>query len=194
MLVSLVCFDGFTDIDVFLLWDLLNRVQRPDWRVQLVGDAEAHQSTTGLQVPMHGRIASACDADAVLFASGKGARAKMRDAQFLGALALDERRQMIGSMCSGALLLAALGHLRGRTATTYPTAKATLEELGVTVIEKPFVCHGNVATAAGCLAATQLAGWVIERLAGADEREFVLQSIQPVGEGLHFNSDPRAFR
>jgi transcriptional regulator GlxA family with amidase domain len=192
--VSIVCFDGFTDVDVFLLWDLLNRVQFPDWKVQLVGENDEHVSSTGLRIPMHARLAAVGTAKAVLFASGRGTRVKMNDATFLGALRLDERNQMIGSMCSGALLLAALGLLQGRTATTYPTAKAALERFGVEVVERSFVSHGNIATAAGCLAAQQLAGWVIERLAGREERQFVLQSIQPIGEGLRFDSDPRAFR
>ena len=39
MKIAIVCFDNFTDIDVFLPWDLLNRVRLvgglSDWDVQL---------------------------------------------------------------------------------------------------------------------------------------------------------------
>ncbi len=39
MTIAIVCFDNFTDIDVFLPWDLLNRVRLvggiSDWDVQL---------------------------------------------------------------------------------------------------------------------------------------------------------------
>ncbi len=38
-------------------------------------------------------------------------------------------------MCSGALLIAAMGHLNGLSATTYPTAFKELRELGVEVVE-----------------------------------------------------------
>ncbi len=76
-------------------------------------------------------------------------------------------RQMIGSMCSGALELAALGLLDGAEAMTYPTATTELEAFGVTVVEEPFVANGNGATAAGCLAAQHLVGWVVERLLAA---------------------------
>jgi len=89
-------------------------------------------------------------------------------------------------MCSGALILAALGLLEGKRATTYPTARRELEAMGVSVVEEPFVREGNVATAAGCLAAQHLVGWVIEELCGKAERDEVLRSIQPVGEGLSF--------
>ena len=41
MKIGIVCFDNFTDIDVFLSWDLLNRVRLvggiSDWNVQLLG-------------------------------------------------------------------------------------------------------------------------------------------------------------
>ena len=85
----------------------------------------------------------------------------------------------------------AAGLLEGKTATTYPTSKALLEEMGVGVVEKPFVEDGNVATAGGCLAQQYLVGWVIEKLADKDWRDLVLKSIQPVGEGLFFDDIER---
>ncbi|MGE0126630.1 MAG: DJ-1/PfpI family protein [Blastocatellales bacterium] len=186
MKIAIVIFDQFTDLDLFLMWDLFNRVRLPGWQVSIVGEAPQHVSSTGMIVPTHEPLEAANLADAVLFVSGQGTRAKMRDAAWLGRFQLDPQRQMIGSICSGALLLAALGLLDGQTATTYPTAKPALESFGVTVEEKPFVQHGNVATAGGCLAAQYLAGWVIERQAGSAWKELVLKSIQPVGEGLRF--------
>jgi hypothetical protein len=48
MKISIVIFDEFTDIDLFLMWDLLNRVRIPDWEVRIVGDKSHHISTTGL--------------------------------------------------------------------------------------------------------------------------------------------------
>jgi transcriptional regulator GlxA family with amidase domain len=187
MKVSIIAFDDFTDIDVFFMWDLLKRVRLHSWDVRIVGEGSHHTSSSGLTIPMHGHVSEANDADAVLFASGPGTRKKCKDEAFLREFALDPDRQMIGSMCSGALILGALGLLRGRNATTYPTVKRLLEGYGVTVVERPFVLEGNVATAAGCLAAQYLAGWVVERGAGAGVRDAVLKSIQPVGEGLSFD-------
>jgi transcriptional regulator GlxA family with amidase domain len=186
MNIVIVAFDDFTDVDVFFLWDLLKRVYIPDWTVRILGDKPQHISSTGLPVPTHGPLSEANTADAVLFTSGPATRSKCRDAVWLAQFRLDPSRQLIGSMCSGALILAGLGLLDGNTATTYPTAKSALEGFGVTVVEKPFVVHGNVATAAGCLAVLHLAGWVIERLANVVERNRVLRSVQPVGEGLSF--------
>lgn len=187
--ITLVAFDDYTDIDLILMWDLLNRVRLPNWSVRIVGDADYHRSMTGLSVPIHGSITEANMADAVLFTSGKGTRAKINDPAYLSIFHLNPERQLIGSLCSGALILAALGLLSGKEATTYPLAKSLLEQYGVRVVEKPFVLEGNVATASGCLAAQYLVGWVIERLAGPAFRNAVIASCQPIGEGLYFDTD-----
>jgi len=52
----------------------------------------------------------------------------VKDEIFLETLHLDPNRQMIGAMCSGALILAALGLLAGKEATTYPRTRALIKE------------------------------------------------------------------
>jgi len=186
MKTAIVIFDKFTDLDLFLMWDLLNRVRVADWSVRILGESETHVSATGISVATHGSIEEANDADAVLFVSGQGTRAKMIDKDWLKRFDLNPEKQLVGSICSGALILAALGLLEGKTATTYPTTKSALESFGIEVVEKPFVAHGRVATAGGCLAQQYLIGWIVENLADKDWRDLILKSIQPVGEGLFF--------
>jgi len=181
MLIAQVVFDNFTDIDVFLAWDLLNRVRRPDWNVRLLGTSDRHTSAAGLSIAMHGRVEEATGADAVLLASGPATRGLRHDRAYLSRLKLDPTRQLVGAMCSGALLLAALGLLEGRRATTHPVVRDLLLATGTTVVDEPFVREGNVATAAACLAGVDLAAWVIESLLGAAARDAVLAQVMPVG-------------
>jgi len=166
---------------------LLNRVRVEDWSVKILGEKDAHVSATGISVATHGRIEEANDADAVLFVSGQGTREKMIDKDWLSRFHLNPEKQFIGSICSGALILAALGLLEGVTATTYPTSKTALESFGVETVEKPFIANGNIATAGGCLAQQYLIGWIIENLADKNWSDLILKSIQPVGEGLFFS-------
>jgi putative intracellular protease/amidase len=184
--IAIVIFDKFTDLDLWLMWDLLNRVRIENWSVTILGDKEIHLSATNIEVKTHGRIAEANQSDAVLFVSGQGTRARIADENWLTKLNLNAEKQLIGSICSGSLILAKLGLLTGKTATTYPTAKTTLESLGVEVVEKPFIAHENIATAGGCLAQQYLIHWVIENLADKDWADLVIKAIQPVGEGLFF--------
>ena len=185
--IAIVIFDKFTDVDLWLMWDLLNRVRVADWTVKILGEKSAHVSATNVEVKTHGSIEEANDADAVLFVSGQGTRDRITDENWLKKFNLDSEKQFIGSICSGALIMAKLGLLEGKTATTYPTSKSLLESFGVETVEKPFVVHGNVATAGGCLAQQYLVGWVIENLADKSWSELILKSIQPIGEGLFFS-------
>ncbi len=185
--IAIVIFDKFTDVDLWLMWDLLNRVRVENWEVKILGEKSAHLSATNIEVKTHGRIEEANDADAVLFVSGQGTRDRIADENWLSRFKLNAEKQLIGSICSGSLILAKLGFLEGKTATTYPTSKAVLEDLGVEVVEKPFVAHGKTATAGGCLAQQYLIGWVIENLADAEWKNLILKSIEPVGEGLFFD-------
>ncbi|WP_421794700.1 DJ-1/PfpI family protein [Haliscomenobacter sp.] len=182
----IVTFDKFTDVDVFLPWDLLNRVRfrQKDFEVKILGTAASHKSSCGIDLAMQGSIEEANDADLVFFASGSGTRALYKDTEYLSRFELDPERQLICSMCSGALLLASLGLLEGITATTYPTATEALRELGVEVVEdQHLVVHGNVATAAGCLAAIDLVQWAVERLYDETTSKDVIASVLPVGQG-----------
>ena len=172
------------------MWDLFNRVRLPEWEVRIVGEKSHHISATGLMTATHGSIEEANQSDVVLFVSGRGTRTMMRDKLWLSRFKLNPERQMIASVCSGALLLAALGLLAGKTATTDPTTKQLLEGFGITVEEKSFIEHDNVATSGGCLAAQYVVGWVLEKKADKAWKELVLKSIQPVGEGLSFSDAP----
>lgn len=182
----IVAFDNFTDIDIFLAWDLLNRVKYrdKDLEVKIVGTATSHVSSNGIKLDMHGLIEECNDADLVFFGSGKGARTVINDFDYLDRFKLDARKQIICSMCSGALIIAALGHLNGLSATTYPTAFDALRKLGVKVIEDAhLVTHGNIGTAAGCLAAVDLIGWALEKMYNEKMRQDVIASVLPIGQG-----------
>jgi transcriptional regulator GlxA family with amidase domain len=186
MKITIVAFDKYTDIDVFLAWDLFNRVRhiQKDWEVRIVGTAPKHVSVTGIQLDMHDTIEACNTAHVVFFSSGAGTRTVIKDADYLKRFHLDPSKQIICSMCSGSLILAALGLLEGLTATTYPTAVETLQSYGVQYENKDLVVHGNIATAAGCLASIDLVGYCIEKLLGVEAREEVIASVQPVGKGL----------
>lgn len=182
----IVAFDGFTDIDIYLAWDLLNRVKFRDkeFQVKIVGTETIHKSICGLDLTTHGLIEECNDADLVFFGSGPGTRKIITDNSYLDRFKLNPDKQIICSMCSGALIIAALGHLKGLSATTYPTAFEALKNYGVNVLEdKHLVTHGNIGTAAGCLAAVDLVGWAIEKLYDSKVRQDVIASVLPIGQG-----------
>ncbi|MBL7682070.1 MAG: DJ-1/PfpI family protein [Flavipsychrobacter sp.] len=182
----IVAFDKFTDLDIFLPWDLLNRVKFRDkgFQVKIVGTESSHKSVCGIDLTTHGLVEECNDADFVFFGSGPGTRNLITDRMYLDRFKLNPERQIICSMCSGALVIAALGHLEGLSATSYPTAFEALEVYGVEVArDTHLVVHGNIATAAGCLAAVDLIGWAVEKMYDAKVRADVIASVLPVGQG-----------
>lgn len=136
----------------------------------------------GVTVQRQRPLEFAREADAVLIGSGVRTREIAADADLLARIALDPSRQLIGAQCSGTLLLARLGLVGDLPACTDLTTRPWVVEAGVEVIDAPFMAHGNVATAGGCLASQYLAAWMIARGAGLREAEEAIHYVAPVGE------------
>ena len=187
MKIAMVAFEGFTDVDLFLPWDLFYRVKDAtyaaydgEWTVRICADTPRFRSYSGLAIDRHEPLEWANDADAVFIVSGPGSRTKIKDAAFLQALRLDPSRQLVAAIDSGALILASLGLLDGLSATTYPSVFAELDALGVRTERRPFVVHGNIATGGGCLATQDLAAWIVGRLVGPDAAKAIVDSVAKV--------------
>lgn len=78
---------------------------------------------------------------------------------------------LTASVCTGAFLLARLGLLDGRTATTHweDIAELRSQYPELTVVENvPFIDHGTVATSGGISAGIGLSLHLVQRIAGND--------------------------
>jgi putative intracellular protease/amidase len=91
MKAVIVAFDKFTDVDVFLPWDILNRVKFRDknFQVKIIGTAISHKSVCGIDLAMQGQIEECHDADFVFFASGPGTRVLIKDDNYLERFTLN---------------------------------------------------------------------------------------------------------
>lgn len=180
--IALVTFDQFTDIDLFLMWDILGR-NTEDWNVRILASSSIVRSANGLSVSVHGSLSEANHADAVLFASGKqGIPAALAHPDFLSSFQLDPTRQFIGSICAGAFILERLGLLPNGRATTHPDARGGFQTPGLELVDQPLVCQGSVATAGGCLASLYLVGWLVESLFDIEKRRTTLLPVLPAGQ------------
>jgi len=190
--IAVVTLDGFNEIDSFVASYMLGRVNLPGWTVAIACPTPQVTSMNGVTVHAQMSIDELAGADAVIIGSGGKTREYAADPEFLARLSLDPTRQLIGSQCSGALLLKRLGLLEGVPVCTDLITKPWVVETGANVVDKPFHAEGNVATAGGCLSGQYLAAWIIARLAGLDAARDALFYVAPVGEkdeyvqrGLH---------
>ncbi|MCF7506125.1 DJ-1/PfpI family protein [Vibrio sp. L3-7] len=180
--VGIVLFDDFTDVDFFLMYDLLGRTT-DSWDVKILGTKAEHNSQLGLSVKTDGHISEVKEQDVVLITSGyRGIPAALKDESFMSALQLNPKEQLIGSICAGSFVLHELGLLKGKKLTTNPHAKATLEGMGGDVQDLPLVIEGNIATAGGCLSIMYLVGWVAERLFDSNRRKNIQDQLIPAGQ------------
>lgn len=182
MQIAVLTFDGFNEIDSFVAAAILNRMKGVGWAAHITSPTDEVTSMNGVTIRRQQPLEFAAQADAVLIGSGVKTRDIAADAALLSRIVLDPARQLIGAQCSGTLLLAKLGLIGDLPACTDLTTKPWVVEAGITVIDAPFVAHGNVATAGGCLASQYLATWMIARGSSIDDAAQALHYAAPVGE------------
>ncbi len=182
MRIAIITFDGFNELDSFIASAMLNRVKQPELKALVVSPSERVTSMNGVVVQAQAPLSFAREAEAVIIGSGIHTRELVRTPSLMAELRFDPSRQIIGGQCSGTLVLAKLGLLANLPACTDSKTKPWVEEAGLKVLEQPFVAHGNVATAGGCLGSHYLAAWVIARLAGWKAAESVVHYVAPVGQ------------
>jgi transcriptional regulator GlxA family with amidase domain len=182
MQIAVLTFDGFNELDSFVAAAILNRLKAKGWAAHITSPAEEVTSMNGVTIQRQRPLEFAGEADAVLVGSGIKTREIAADAELLSRIVLDPSRQLIGAQCSGTLLLARLGLVGDLPACTDLTTKPWVIEAGVDVIDAPFIAHGNVATAGGCLASQYLAAWIIARGSSLRDAEEAIHYVAPVGE------------
>jgi len=182
MQIAVLTFEGFNELDSFVAAGILNRMKATGWAAHITCPTAEVTSMNGVTVRRQRPLEFAAEADAVLIGSGVRTREIAADPQMLSRIVLDPSRQLIAAQCSGTLLLARLGLIGNLPACTDLTTKPWVIEAGVEVLDAPFVAHGNVATAGGCLASQYLATWMIASLATPRDAREAIHYVAPVGE------------
>lgn len=186
MQIAILTLDGFNELDSFIAAGILNRMKPQGWAAHITCPTPEVTSMAGVTIQRQKPLEFLTEADAILIGSGIKTRDYAADPAFLSRLTLDPSRQLIGAQCSGTLLLAKLGLIGDLPACTDLTTKPWVIEAGVNVVDAPFVAHGNVATAGGCLASQYLAAWMIARLATVQDAEDAIHYVAPVGEKAEY--------
>jgi putative intracellular protease/amidase len=182
MHITILTFEGFNELDSFVALGVLNRVKKPSWRVSICCPSKTVTSMNGVMVFAQSELSEVKDADAVLVGSGIKTREVVESPDLMNFLKLDPEKQLIGSQCSGTLILAKLGILGAVPACTDLTTKPWVQEAGISVLDQPFFAKDNVATAGGCFSAPYLAAWIIAKTEGIDAAMSAIHYVAPVGE------------
>ncbi len=128
-------------------------------------------TTGGLRVVPHYGFAEAPRIDLLLVPGGWGTRALLQDAETLAWIErMAARARKVTTVCTGSLLVAKTGLLRGKHATTHWGALDLLASLqaGVTVEREHRVVDDGIVTSAGVASGIDMAFYVVETLFGRD--------------------------
>ncbi|HEX9035463.1 MAG TPA: DJ-1/PfpI family protein [Ktedonobacterales bacterium] len=172
MRAEIILFEGFDDLDALAPYEVLRRAatQGADLTVELVtvdGAAEA-RTAYGVALRSLGMLGTP---DVLVVPGGgfvgrapRGVRAEMNSGLIPDAIAKAHGRgAIIATVCTGALLAAAGGILRGHRATTHHQAIADLRMAGAEVITARVVDDGDIISAGGVTSGLDLALYLIER-------------------------------
>jgi transcriptional regulator GlxA family with amidase domain len=187
MKIDIVVFDGFDEMDAVAPYEVFRTaaVLGAPIAAELVG---AHGAATitashGLRVVVDRGLSE--DADMVLVPGGgwfhgAGVRDEIERGELTGALvAAREGGAIVGSVCTGAMLLAAAGLVKGRPATTHHSAIEDLRAAGAQIVDGArFVDDGDILTAGGVTSGLDLALHIVEKVSGASVAEQVAGEIE----------------
>ena len=174
--IGMLIFPRLTQLDLTGPYEVLARL--PDTKVDLVARTLDPVTTDrGMQIVPTVTYDTCPPLDIVVVPGGPGQQDLMEDEAALSFL----RRQAAGaeyvtSVCTGSLVLAAAGLLKGKRATSHWAAVEHLALMGAVPVREQVVVDGNIVTGAGVTSGIDFALRLAAILAGEQvAREIQLQ-------------------
>ena len=176
--IAFLAFPGMTLLDLVGAYDALRRVAPmgidPEVTCRIVGTKQTIEDDSGTTLVPDGVYEDLKQFDLLYVPGGQGTRRLRHDERFREYLKPWPGSRPLVSVCTGALLLGAAGHLRGKRATTHHLALDLLEPLCKEVVsDQRIVADGQVVTAAGVASSLDLGLYLVERLWGEEARQRV---------------------
>ncbi len=168
MEIAVALFEQVTALDAVGPYEVLQRL--PGAEVRFVGHRRGEIRTDNgfLGLTVDCAFDDVSNPDVLLIPGGIGTRALVHDQAILDWIRnAHETSQFTTSVCTGSLLLAAAGLLKGRRATTHFAARPLLLKYGATPTEERVVQEGKIITAAGVSSGIDMALRLAELLTDA---------------------------
>lgn len=178
--VAILVFDGAEVLDfagpfeVFAVASELHDHRLFDVRI-VAADERPVTAVNGMQLSPNSTYATQPAPDVLVIAGGAGTRQAMHDPNLREWVNRSvQGAEVVLSICSAARILAALGLLDGREATTHHEVLSHLAEIAPTAILKPeqrFVDTGKITTTGGITAGIDGSFHIVARLLGRQVAE-----------------------
>jgi putative intracellular protease/amidase len=179
MNIAILLFDRFTALDAVGPYEVLSRL--PSARVVFTAEQAGPVTADSgvLRLIAGATLAQLPQPDIVLVPGGPGQADQMADGPLHEWLrSADQASTWTASVCTGSLILAAAGLLRGRHATSHWLALDQLRELGATPVQERVVFAGKYVTAAGVSAGIDMALALAGQIAGPETAQAIQLGIE----------------
>ncbi|MCC6968379.1 MAG: DJ-1/PfpI family protein [Nitrospira sp.] len=194
MKTALVIFNNMTFLDFVGFYDPVTRLRSmqvmPDFEWTICALDQTVTDDRGVKIEAASVGKPLGEYDLLFVPGGIGTRSLQKDRAFIEWLRSFPATGLAVSVCTGALLLGATGLLKGKRATTHPSALKDLAPYCQEVVNQRIVDEGNVITAGGVAASIDLGLYVVERLAGPDTRARIATQM----DYPYFPNDKTAMR
>jgi transcriptional regulator GlxA family with amidase domain len=176
--VAILLFDNYTALDVVGPYEVLAKI--PDVKIYLVACEKAlYKDQHGLKIFADYSINEITRVDVLIVPGGFGIDAFIKNKNIIDWVRkIDNTTQWTTSVCSGALLLAEAGLLKGKNCTTHWRRKNQLAEYSVSVKDARYVEDGKVITSAGVSAGIDMALYLTSKIAGAEVAKAIQLAIE----------------
>src|SRR5580700_902266 len=176
--VVFALYPRVTQLDFTAPFEIFARLPRARCMLASV-DGVPIQGDGGITFAGVVRLADVEACELLCVPGGFGTVAAMEDRIYLSELErLAAKAQFVTSVCTGSLLLAAAGLLRGRRAACHWAWRDLLLPLGVIPDSARVVRDGNVITGGGVTAGIDMALTVLAEIVGADYAQAVQLSLE----------------
>lgn len=185
--VGIFVFEDAEELDVVGPWEVLGfwaaHVATTPVRLITVGREEGWvRCAKRLRLGVDHDLATAPALDVLIHPGGDGTRVLKQDSAHLDWLReLHGQGTLLASVCTGSLVLAAAGLLKGRPATTHRDFAGKLAAIDGTIAVRAsdrYVDDGDIITSAGVSAGIDMAFHLVERLDSAEAAAEVRQGTQ----------------
>jgi cyclohexyl-isocyanide hydratase len=174
MKAAFIVFDGMTALDFIGFYDPITRLKSmkiiEDFAWNVCAQSAEVTDDRGLKFKADTVGGTLEGYDLIVVPGGFGTRKLQHDDTFMRWIKTAANVPLKISVCTGALILGAAGFLKGRRATTHPSAYQELEPYCATVVKERVVDEDCIITARGVSSSLDMGLHVVERLAGAEAR------------------------
>lgn len=179
MQIAALVFDDITPLDIVGPIEIMARLPGSEIVIVAKERGPVRDPRTHWTLTAEANLAEVTQPDILVIPGGPGVMPLCREQPVLEWVRLVHRATTWSTtVCTGSLLLAAAGLLKGLTATTHWALKDALEQYGAHYIEQRVVQQGKIITSAGVSSGIDMALILAAKIAGDEVAKAIQLGIE----------------